>query len=97
VVKGKKNMVCKLQKSLYGLKQFLCEWNHKINAYFFFQEFKKGFVDHNVCFTKVQEFFYVIMTLYVGDLILVFNNLTLLKKMKDNLANYFEMVDLGET
>jgi len=89
-------MVCKLKKSLYDLKQFLCEWNHKINA-FFFQEFKKGFVDHNVCFMKAQEIFYVIITLYVGDLILVFNNLTLLKKTKDNLAIFFEMVDLGET
>jgi hypothetical protein len=46
---------------------------------------------------KAQEIFYVIITLYVGDLILVFNNLTLLKKTKDNLAIFFEMVDLGET
>ncbi len=95
-MKGKENMVCKLQKSLYGLKQFPCEWNHKIIVNFFFQEFKKGFVDHDVCFTKAQETFYVIITLYAGTLILVSNDLTLLKETKDNLAKKFEMVDLGE-
>ncbi len=57
MVKGKKKMVRKLKKSLYGLKQSPCEWNHKINAYFFSHKLKKGFVDHNVCFMKAQEFF----------------------------------------
>ncbi len=33
MVKGKENMVCKFQKSLYGLKQSPCKWNHKIIAY----------------------------------------------------------------
>jgi hypothetical protein len=37
VAKGKENMVCKLQKSLYGLEQYFHEWNHKINAYFLFK------------------------------------------------------------
>jgi hypothetical protein len=36
MVKGKENMVCKFQKSLYGLKQYFDEWNHKINVYFLF-------------------------------------------------------------
>ncbi len=44
---GKENMVCKLQKSLYGLKQFPHEWNRKINAYFLFQKFERSYVDHN--------------------------------------------------
>jgi hypothetical protein len=45
---------------------------------------------------KVQEFFNMIITLYVGDLILVVNDLILLKETKDNFAKKFEMVDLSE-
>ncbi len=52
MVKGKENMVCKFQKSLYGLEQYFHEWNHKINAYFLFQTFERSFVDHNVYFKK---------------------------------------------
>jgi hypothetical protein len=38
----------------------------------------------------------VIIILDVDDLILAFDDLTLLKKKKDNLLKKFEMVDLGE-
>jgi ATP-binding cassette subfamily B (MDR/TAP) protein 1 len=52
VVKGKENMVCKLQNSLYGLEEYFHEWNHKINAYFLSQTFERSFVDHNVYFRR---------------------------------------------
>jgi hypothetical protein len=42
VVKGKENMVCKFQKSLYGLKQSPHEWNYKINAYFYLKCLKRA-------------------------------------------------------
>jgi hypothetical protein len=89
-------MVCKLKKFLYGLKQSPHEWNHKINAYFLFQKFERDSTNHNVYFFKTQEIFYVIITLYVDDLILASNELTLLKETKGNLSKKFEMVDLGE-
>jgi hypothetical protein len=38
----------------------------------------------------------VIITLYVDDLILAFNDLVLLKKMKDTFSKKFKMMDLGE-
>jgi hypothetical protein len=38
----------------------------------------------------------LIITLYVDDLNLAFNDLTLLKETKDNLSKKIEMVDLSE-
>jgi hypothetical protein len=72
-------MVCKFQNSLYGLKQFPCEWNHKINAYFLSQEFERSYGDHNVYLKIIQENSYVIINFYVVDLILAFDDLLLLK------------------
>jgi hypothetical protein len=39
---------------------------------------------------------YVIITLYVDDLILASNDLILLKEIKDNLSKKFKMVHLNE-
>ncbi len=78
------------------MKQSPHEWNHKINAYILFQKFERNFVNHKVYLKRTQEFFYVIITLYVDDLILASNDLTLLKETKGNLSKKFEMVDLGE-
>jgi len=95
LVKSKNNMVCKLKKSLYSLKHYPHGWNHKI-MHIFSQEFEGIFVDHIVYFKRVQKNSHVIIILDVDDLILAFNDLTLLKKKKDNLLKKFEIVDLGE-
>jgi len=77
------------------LKQFYYEWNNKINIYFLFQKFERSYVDHNVFFfLKLKKI--VIIILYVDDMILAFNDLTLLKETKDNLSKKFEMVDLSK-
>ncbi len=84
-------------KSLYGLKQSLHVWNHKIDAYFLAKEFERNYVNHNVCFKRVQKNYFVIITLFVDDLILVSNdNSILLKEKNDNILKKFEMEDLGE-
>ncbi len=73
-------MVCKFQKTLYGLKQSPCEWNHKINAYFLSQKFVRNYGDHNVYLKIIQENSYVIINFYVVNLILASNNFWLLLK-----------------
>jgi pantothenate kinase-related protein Tda10 len=65
-----------------------------INAYFLSQGSEKSSTNHNVYLKRFQENFYVIITLYVDDLILVSNDLTLLKEIKGNLSKKFEMMDL---
>jgi len=64
--------------------------------FFLFQEFKGSYVDHTIYFKRVQENSYVIIALYVDDLILAFNDLILLKETTDNFLKKFETVNLGE-
>jgi hypothetical protein len=75
-------MVCKLLKILYGLKQSPQVWNHNIDACFLFEEFEKNYVDDYMYFKRAKGNSFVMLILYFDDLILAFNNLTLLGKNK---------------
>jgi hypothetical protein len=48
VVKGKKEMVCKIKKSLYGLKQSPRMWYQKFDTYILGLGFVRSMVDHYV-------------------------------------------------
>jgi hypothetical protein len=50
-----------------------------------------------IYFKKAQENSYVIITLYVDDFILAFNDLTLLKDKKIYISKKFETLDLVKT
>jgi len=88
------SLVCKLNKSLYGLKHALRAWYKNIDAYFLKTSFKRCIYDPNL---YVKNFGYeiLIIVLYVDDLIITGIHLISIQKMKDNLKNEFEMNDLG--
>jgi hypothetical protein len=89
------HLVCKLQKSLYGLKQSPRAWNQKLNAFLKSIKFMRNDADFCVYIVQVGEvnFFIVI---YVDDLILVCNNKDKFLQVKKELSQKFEMKDLGD-
>jgi phosphoribosyl-AMP cyclohydrolase len=94
VVKGKKELVCKLKKSLYGLKQSPRMWYQKFDTYILGLGFVRSRVDHCVYSKKVgNHFIYVV--LYVDDMLLVGNNMDVIKEVKSQLSSKFDMKDLG--
>lgn len=94
-LKGQESLVCKLSKTLYGLKQSPRAWYKKIDDYFATQGLKRSHADPNIYVLRTSNGF-IIIALYVDDLIIVCNNAELLLKTKNHLATRFEMKDLGE-
>jgi hypothetical protein len=93
-VKGKKELVCKLKKSLYGLKQSPRMWYQKFDTYILGLGFVRSRADHCVYSKQVgNHFIYVV--LYVDDMLLVGNNMDVIKEVKSQLSSKFDMKDLG--
>ena len=93
-IKGK-NLVCKLHKSLYGLKQASRAWYQKIDSFLLSKGLKRVESDHSI-YTQIHSNEILIITIYVDDLLLVGSNLCLINDFKTILSNEFKMKDLGE-
>lgn len=93
-VKGKENLVCKLEKSLYGLKQAGRTWYERINSELERMKFTRLQTEHCTYIKQTNESI-VVIGLYVDDLVLISNSLDELSTIKKQLAAIFEMKDLG--
>ena len=80
-VKGKKELVCNLKTSLYGLKQSPRMWYQKFDTYIQGLGFVRSKVDHCVYYKQVGEHF-IYVVLYVDDMLLVGNKMEVIKEMK---------------
>ncbi|KAH9801407.1 hypothetical protein KPL71_001014 [Citrus sinensis] len=95
IQKGQEHMVCKLQKSIYGLKQASRSWNIRfdqaIKSFGFIQN-----IDEPCVYKKIQEKSVAFLILYVDDILLIGNDIGVLTTIKSWLAKQFDMKDLGE-
>lgn len=87
--------VCKLNKSIYGLKQSPKCWNEKFNDFMKQEQFKNSLYD-TCLYVKNSSNVIIYVLLYVDDIIIVGNNLEEIQKFKSQLCSVFEMVDLGQ-
>ena len=88
-------LVCKILKSLYGLKEAGRFWNKTITKFFR----KIGFIPTNAdsyILTIKKERELIIVGVYIDDLILESRSIKALEWLKDQLMNEFNMKDLGE-
>ena len=87
--------VCKLSKSIYGLKQASWQWYMKFDRIITQNGFKENTIDRCI-YLRVSESSYIFLVLYVDDILLASNNFDLLIETKHMLSTHFDMKDLGE-
>jgi hypothetical protein len=81
VVKGKKELVCKLKRSLYGLNQSPRMWYQKFDIYILSLGFVISKVDHCI-YSKEEGGCFIYVALYVDDMLLIGNNMDAIKEVK---------------
>ena len=94
-VKWKENMVCKLKKSLYGLKQAPRKWYKKFESFMMSQEYKRTFADPCVYVRRFHDDKFIILLLYVDDMLMMVQDADMIQKLKRELSKMFDMKDLG--
>ena len=88
------NLVWKLNKSLYGLKQSGRNWNCVLSKFFQQNGFKQSEVDACLYF-KHGESVIIFIVIWVDDIVIAASSEKLLNDTKYLLKNKFKMKDLG--
>jgi hypothetical protein len=91
----KRRFVCKLKKSLYGLKQSPRQWYKKFDSFMVSQNFTRSEYDHCVYFKSLKNGIFIILVLYVDDMLVARKNMVEINRLKAQLARTFDMKDLG--
>lgn len=92
---GRQHKVCRLIKSLYGLKQASRQWNIKLTATLLSAGFTQSSYDYSLFTLKKSEGMVVILV-YVNDLLITVNNIDMINAAKGTLHKQFKLKDLGE-
>ena len=87
-------MVCRLVKSLYGLKQASRQWNVKLTDALVDLSFNQSSLDHSL-FIKKHHTQIIVILVYVDDMLIAGNDLVLIEHTKQELHARFKIKDLG--
>ena len=88
------NLVCRLQRSLYGLKQASRQWFMKLSDFLTVHGFQQSHSDHSL-FLRFNGSVTTILLVYVDDIILTGNSNTAIQEVLTLLDQAFKIKDLG--
>lgn len=88
-------MVCRLKKSLYGLKQASWQWNYKLASSLCSKGYTHSDSDYSL-FHRQKGDSLVFVAIYVDDIILTGTDLDEITSLKTFLHDQFKIKDLGK-
>eukprot|EP00253_Pinus_taeda_P027394 PITA_27394 len=88
-------LVCRLKKTLYGVKQTPRAWYYHLDKYLHQQGFTKSSADSNL-YTKIETDKLLIIIVYVDDIIFGSNEESMSQNFASVMQQEFEMSLLGE-
>lgn len=90
------DLVCKLKKSLYGLKQAGHEWNKCFNKYLVDEQKFKRLISDPCVYIKSNKMDTIIVSVYVDDILIICKNRAVINEFKRRLNDRFAIEDIGE-
>ena len=84
-----------IKKSLYRLKQALCQWYRKFDSFMVYQNYARSALDHCAYVNKFDSDDFIIMLIYVDDMLIVGRDKSKIENLKKKLNKSFHMKDLG--
>ena len=87
-------LVMKLRKSLYGLKQSSRNWNKCLDDFLISKNFKRSLSDPCL-YTKYSQSCFTLILVHVDDMIIAGSNERDVTDVKNTLSNRFKIKDLG--
>ncbi|XP_070677941.1 uncharacterized protein [Malus domestica] len=89
------NLVCRLNKSLYGLKQASRQWFAKFSESIHCAGYVQSNADYSL-FTRQQGKSFTVLLIYVGDILITGNDPNAIRDLKNFLNSRFKIKDLGD-
>ncbi|GJX70601.1 retrovirus-related pol polyprotein from transposon TNT 1-94 [Tanacetum coccineum] len=86
-VPGKEDHVCRLKKSLYGLKQSPRQWYKRFDSFMIGHGYDRCSYDGCVYLRKFPDGSFLYLVLYVDDMLIAAPNKDLIRELKDQLSN----------
>ena len=91
---GNENLVCRLSKSLYCLKQASRCWYKRFNSFIMSLRYNRLSSDHCAYYKRFEDNDFIILLLYVNDMLVAGPNKYRIQELKAQLAREFKMKDL---
>ena len=92
--KSKRQLVCMKKKSLYGLKQSPRQWYKKFTSFMVEHGYDNTTSDHCVFIKRFHDGNFIILLLYMDDMLNVGHDAKKIQSLKGELSKYFIMKNL---